>query len=91
MRAVLESYDAAPRRAGEPWSAYVARSHGEVAAALRSLPSPDALVSDAVEHFDLLRSRAAEGTDLRAHLTYVLYFEHENGLESRAPVAERGR
>ena len=74
-----QSYDATDRRPRESWRDYVARSHGEVEAALGRLPDPDGLVRDALATSEFLRARAADGLDLRAHLCYVCYFAAEDG------------
>lgn len=72
------SYDPTDRRPGEPWPAYVTRSHQEVVALLAALPEPSELVREAIESVPRLAEHAESGIDLVNNLWYILYFEAES-------------
>ena len=66
-----QNYDATGRREGEPWPAFVVRSHEEVRVALSRLPETEELVKDGISHFQFLRAQAERGVDLAQHLWFI--------------------
>jgi hypothetical protein len=72
-----QAFDVGPRRSGETWHHFLARSRREVEAAVSRLPADDELVADGLAHFELLREKAAAGVDLESVLWFVCYFSSE--------------
>jgi hypothetical protein len=66
--------DAEPRRTGEPWSEYAARSAEEVSAAVHRLPVPE-MIAEGVNGFSEIAALRDAGTDVAEYLYIVLYFD----------------
>jgi hypothetical protein len=67
------SADAEPRRSGERWGEYVARSADEVTAAIRELPLAE-MVAEGLQWPHVAALRHA-GADVSEYLCVVLYFD----------------
>lgn len=67
------NFDVEGQRTGESWDAFVPRSRLEVERALARLPGDETILGEALESFEFLRQKAAEGGDVLAGLCFVCY------------------